>query len=152
MYVHAHPLCSAAKSAGWHFYRRALFPFAQKNVLFPFAKKLYCYSRCKSLFDFCTRLTVRAVSGLERGSMEETGQDWALAAFDHLTMDNDDNWLRGWFGAFFSTSKWSIYCWGGPGVVCALWSSFWRWQKRWKNRVQKSALSSFFNRHNECHK
>ena len=35
---------------------------------------------------------MRAVSGLERGSMEETGQDWALTAFDHLIMDNDDNW------------------------------------------------------------
>ena len=67
------------------------FPLRKKMFCFPLQTNCYCYSWCKSLFDFCTRLTVRAVSGLERGSMEETGQDWALAAFDHLTMDNDDN-------------------------------------------------------------
>ena len=63
----------------------------RKNCFVSLRKKLHCYSWCKSLFDFCTQLTVRAVSGLERGSMEETGQDWALAPFDHLIMDDDDN-------------------------------------------------------------
>ena len=147
-----HPLCNTAKSAVWHFYRRALFPFAQKNVLFSFAKKLYCYSRCKSLFDFCNRLTVRAVSELERGSMEETGQDWALAAFDHLIMDNDDNWLHGWFGAFFPRPNGQLIVGGGGGGLCTLQLILAMAKKDEKIGSKRSALSSFFNRQNECHK
>ena len=85
------PLVQHREKHSLTFLQTSLVSLCAKKCFVFLCKKMYCYSRCKSLFDFCTRLTVRAVSRLERGSMEETGQDWALAAFDHLTMDNDDN-------------------------------------------------------------
>ena len=85
------PLVQYREKRRLTFLQTSLVSLCAKIVLFPFAKKWHCFSLCKGLFDFCTRFTVRAVSGLERGSTEETGQDWTLAAFDHLIMDNDDN-------------------------------------------------------------